>query len=86
MGVRPIIKDAEKLSLVCHEVVDINDWQHVIQNLRDTAKSERTCVGRAANQRGYRVRIFVIKHRGKWIHFINPTFEPIGSKIPSPVP
>ena len=76
MGVREIIKDADKLSLVCHEVVDLNDWQHVIQNLRDTAKSERTCVGLAANQIGERVRIFIIKHRGKWIHFINPSFEP----------
>lgn len=74
MGVREIIKDAGKLSEVCHEVDDINDWQHVIQNLRDTAKSERTCVGLAANQLGYGVRIFIIRHKGKWIHFINPSF------------
>lgn len=79
MGVRKIIQDAEKLSQVCPEVDDINEWQHVIQNLRDTAKSEQTCVGLAANQLGYRIRIFIIKHKGKWVHFINPRFDPIGA-------
>lgn len=77
MGARDIVKNPQRLSKPCREV-DFNDQvTDVIQNLRDTAKAHRaTCVGLAANQIGYDVRVFVIKHKGKWIHFINPSFTP----------
>jgi peptide deformylase len=82
MGVRAIVTDAEELSKPCKEVEDINTVQDVIKNLIDTAKYHQDisgCVGLAANQIGYDVRVFVVKIRGKFLHFVNPSFKAPGN-------
>jgi len=83
MGVRSIVMDREALSKPCEEVGHINDVQAVIKNLIDTARSQPTCAGLAANQIGYKARVFVVKIRGKFLHFVNPSFFPTGPAMVS---
>ena len=83
MGAKPIVMDPERLSKPCQEVMHINDVQAVIQNLKDTARTEPTCAGLASNQIGYECRVFVVKIRGKFLHFINPSFTPKGPAMVS---
>ena len=82
MGVCRIVEDQEKLSEPCKKVGCVNKVQNVIKNLIDTANAhKRYCAGLAANQIGYDVRVFVVKINGKFRHFINPRFVPMGGLV-----
>jgi len=83
MPVKTIVQDKKALSIPCSDVpVDCAELHYVIQDLMDTAHYHSTqlnksgCAGLAANQVGSGLRVFVVKVRGKFMTFINPSFIP----------
>ncbi len=83
MPVKPIVTDTSKLSVPCNETT-LEDARSVIQDLMDTAHHHKKhCAGLAANQIGSDLRVIVVKIKGKFVAFINPTFTPAGAKIDS---
>ena len=83
MPVRPIVQDKAVLSKpCCDETIDSAELHYVIQDLMDTAhKHSDRCIGLAANQIGLGLRVFVVKIRGKFVAFINPSFNPLKPKV-----
>ncbi len=81
-----IVKSKRKLSKPCREVCPIEDQEliaKVSSELKYCAKvlsviPPQGCLGLAANQLGYKVRIIVVKTSKGWEVFINPTWEGIG--------
>lgn len=85
MMVKAIVTDKKALAIPCRDVVFYGtEAMPVIQNLMDTAHFHKDrCVGLASNQVGSDLRVFVIKYRGKFIAFVNPSFNPEGTIIKS---
>lgn len=83
MPVRPIVQDKVALSIPCSDVpVDSAELHYAIQDLMDTAhKHSDRCIGLAANQVGSGLRVFVVKVRGKFVAFVNPSFNPLKPKV-----
>lgn len=76
MGVIEIVKDKRKLSIVCIETT-LDEARPAIHDLMDTAHFHKeNCAGLASNQIGSNLRVFVVKIRGKFRAFINPSFTP----------
>lgn len=76
MPVKEIIQNKHVLSIPCVETT-IEEARPVIQDLMDTAHfHKKNCAGLAANQIGFNLRVFVVKVRGKFRTFINPSFTP----------
>ena len=76
MSVIKIVKNKHKLSSVCIETV-LEEARPVIHDLMDTAHfHKKNCAGLASNQIGSNLRVFVVKIRGKFRAFINPSFKP----------
>ena len=82
----PIIKiteDKKQLSRPCRETTP-KEAAPVIRDLMDTANHhKKNCMGLAANQIGSDLRVFVVKVRGKFMAFVNPSFKPCGKVIDS---
>lgn len=78
-----IVTEEGFLSEVCQKTT-FDECKDVIQDLMDTANhlknKDSGCLGLASNQVGSDLRVFIIKYRGKFIWFINPSFEPVNSK------
>ena len=83
MPVIKIVKNKKQLQIPCVETT-LDESRPVIQDLMDTAHYHKTnCAGLAANQIGSTQRVFVVKIRGKFRAFINPSFTPGGRKAAS---
>jgi len=71
MTVLQIITDPKKLSRICEPVTE--HAESIARDLLDTAERHRArCLGLAAPQIGYNVRMFVMLNEGKFIVIINP--------------
>jgi len=83
MPVKNIVKNKKQLSIPCVDTTP-DDARPVIQDLMDTTHYHKdNCAGLAANQVGSDLRVFVVKIRGKFRAFINPSFKPSGHRAAS---
>jgi peptide deformylase len=82
MPIKPIITDKAALSKPCKETT-LEEARPVIQDLMDTVHSigKKKCAGLAANQIGSDLRVFVVKIRGKYVAFINPSWMGAVKKV-----
>jgi peptide deformylase len=71
MTVLQIITDPKKLSRICEPVTE--HAESIARDLLDTAEHHKArCIGLAAPQIGYNVRMFVMKYGNQFITVINP--------------
>ena len=81
MPVIKIVQNRAALSKPCSETT-LDEATPVMQDLMDTVHHYKdNCAGLAANQIGSGLRVFVVKVRGKFVAFINPSFNPIMPKV-----
>jgi peptide deformylase len=83
MAVKEIVKDKRALSIPCKETT-LEEAKEVIQDLMDTAhKHKKNCLGLASNQIGSNLRVMVVKIKGKFKAFINPSYTKEGQMFDS---
>ena len=74
--IKKIVTDRKKLSKKCGKCffleLDIFRNNGIINDMIDTAKSDKTCVGLASNQIGYDRRIILVKNETGFTAMVNP--------------
>ena len=78
--IRDIITDKTLLEAPSQTVDDDEDITELVEDLIDTAEHWRPtkvgCLGLAANQIGYNLRVIVIWETNHWMVMVNPNWEP----------
>lgn len=71
--IKDIVTDKKELSTPCTDCQDPELIDQIVQDLMDTAEANKDkCIGLAANQIGYPIRIFIVLTVRGFTPFINP--------------